>query len=181
MATITIYLPKQEPLEIALDGYEHISLGRGPDNDVVLDDPSISGAHAIIQNLGGIFQVTDLGSTNGTFVNGGQVTELVLSHGSQILFGHIAAQFLDGDAALDAAMEMTATGDSGGYEGNAYGSGHHADIAETSARPAGYTNVSPIEKVVKKDTVATVAMVLGVLAVVAALALVTVAAMMKAA
>lgn len=178
MATITIYLPEQEPLEIALDGYEQITLGRGPDNDVVLDHPSISSSHAVIQNLGGIFQVTDLGSTNGTFVNDEQVSEMVLGHGSQILFGHVAAQFLDGEAALDAATEMTASGSEGGQ---AYGSGHHADIAESSSRPAGYVNVSPIEKVVKKDTMATVAMILGLVAIVAALALVTVSAMMKAA
>lgn len=177
MATITIYLPEQEPLEIALDGYEQITLGRGPDNDVVLDHPSISGSHAVIQNLGGIFQVTDLGSTNGTFVNDEQVSEMVLGHGAQILFGHVAAQFLDGDAALDAATDMAASGDGG----QAYGSGHHAEIAESSSRPAGYVNVSPIEKVVKKDTMAMVAMVLGLVAIVAALALVTVSAMMKAA
>ncbi len=181
MATITIYLPEQEPLEIALDGYEQITLGRGPDNDVVLDHPSISGSHAVIQNLGGIFQVTDLGSTNGTFVNDEQVSEMILGHGSQILFGHVAAQFLDGEAALDASTAMATSGASGNDGGQAYGSGHHADIAESSSRPAGYVNVSPIEKVVKKDNMAMVAMVLGLVAIVAALALVTVSAMMKAA
>src|ERR1017187_9854246 len=45
------------------------SFGRGPDNDVALDDPSVSGTHCQVVVEGGQFVIIDLGSTNGTFVN----------------------------------------------------------------------------------------------------------------
>ena len=62
MASITFYVPDQEPVEVALDELEQLSIGRGPDNDMVLDHVSLSGSHAVIRNLGGAFQVNDLES-----------------------------------------------------------------------------------------------------------------------
>lgn len=95
MATITIYVPDQEPIELALDGYEQVSIGRGPDNDIVLDHVSISGSHAVIHNFGGTFQVEDLGSTNGTFLNGKAISEAVLGNGARINLGAVEAVFQD--------------------------------------------------------------------------------------
>lgn len=172
MATITIYVPDQEPLELALDGYEQVSIGRGPDNDIVLDHVSMSGSHAIIFNIGGTYQLQDLNSTNGTFLNGVPVTETVLSNGSRINFGSVEAVFQDEAAAAD-----TFGADSGG---SGYASGHLADIAEVSIRPPGFVNLSPIEKVVKKNTLGLVATIVGAIAILAAIALVVLSAMMKA-
>ena len=45
-------------------------IGRSPDNDVVLNDPEVSKNHALVREQGGQFTIQDLGSTNGTFVNG---------------------------------------------------------------------------------------------------------------
>jgi len=173
MATITIYVPDQEPLELALDGYEQVTIGRGPDNDIVLDHVSMSGSHAIIFNIGGTYQLQDLNSTNGTFLNGVPVTETVLTNGSRINFGSVEAVFQD-----EASVEDTFGTDSGG---SGYASGHLADIAEVSNRPAGFVNLSPIEKVVKKNTLGLVATIVGAIAIVAAIALVVLSAMMKAA
>ena len=173
MATITIYVPDQEPIELALDGYEQVSIGRGPDNDIVLDHVSMSGSHAMIHNLGGTFQVQDLGSTNGTFVNGAAISDAMLGNGSRVQFGAVEAVFHEEDAA--AAPSFASSGGSG------YGSGHVADIAEVSNRPAGFTDLSPIEKVVKKNPLAQVATLVGVVAILAAIALVVLSAMMKAA
>jgi hypothetical protein len=173
MATITIYVPDQEPIELALDGYEQVSIGRGPDNDIVLDHVSMSGSHAMIHNIGGTFQVQDLGSTNGTFVNGAAITEAALANGYRVQFGGVEAIFHD---------ETQASADFGASSGGSgYSSGHSAEIAEVSNRPAGFKNLSPIEKVVKKNALAQVATLVGVLAILAAIALVVLSAMMKAA
>ncbi len=53
-----------------------IRLGRAPDNDFVLDAPSVSRYHALFSYAEGVQPIiTDLGSTNGTFINGEPVTE----------------------------------------------------------------------------------------------------------
>ena len=173
MATITIYVPDQEPIELALDGYEQVSIGRGPDNDIVLDHVSMSGSHAMIHNLGGNFQGQDLGSTNGTFVNGAAISEAALANGYRVQFGGVEAVFHD---ETQASADFGASSGGSGYSG-----GHSAEIAEVSNRPAGFQNLSPIEKVVKKNALAQVATLVGVLAILAAIALVVLSAMMKAA
>jgi hypothetical protein len=48
-------------------------IGRSPDNDIPLEDPEISKGHALIREQGGQFVIQDLGSTNGTFVNGNRL------------------------------------------------------------------------------------------------------------
>ncbi len=174
MATITIYVPDQEPLELVLDGYEQVSIGRGPDNDIVLDHVSLSGSHAIIHNVGGSFQVQDLNSTNGTFLDGVPVSESGLENGSRINFGSVEAVFSDGAV----AEAPTFSADS---EGSGYASGHVAEIAEVSNRPAGFADLSPIEKVTKKDSLALVAMIVGIVAILAAITLVAISATMTAA
>ena len=49
---------------------DFISLGRDPGNDIVISDPQVSRQHARITRQGGLMVIEDLGSTNGTFVNG---------------------------------------------------------------------------------------------------------------
>jgi ABC transport system ATP-binding/permease protein len=46
-----------------------LRIGRAPDNDLVIADPSVSGHHAELRTTGGITRIVDLGSRNGTFVN----------------------------------------------------------------------------------------------------------------
>ena len=174
MATITIYVPDQEPLQLDLDGYEQVSIGRGPDNDIVLDHVSMSGTHATIFNLGGAFQIQDLGSTNGTYLNGEAISEGVLSHGSRVNFGSVEAVYQD-EAAVGESDSFVSSGGSG------YTSGHVAEIAEASNRPADFGDLSPIEKVVKKNTLGQIALAFGVVAILAAIGVVVLASMMKAA
>ncbi len=52
-----------------------ITLGRGEENQVVILEPSISGEHARLEVRSESLSITDLGSTNGTFVNGKQLAE----------------------------------------------------------------------------------------------------------
>jgi ABC transport system ATP-binding/permease protein len=52
-------------------------VGRTPDNDLPIDHPLVSRRHARIERAGALWSVTDLGSTNGTYVNGLRVTSTV--------------------------------------------------------------------------------------------------------
>jgi pSer/pThr/pTyr-binding forkhead associated (FHA) protein len=52
---------------------EHLTIGRGPENDVTLEDDYVTGAHARLDLQGADLFVTDLGSTNGTWVNGERI------------------------------------------------------------------------------------------------------------
>lgn len=60
------------------------------DNDLVLDDPSVSRHHALIESLDGGFQLKDLGSSNGTFLNGMRLDRpRQLATGDQLKVGQI--------------------------------------------------------------------------------------------
>ena len=64
-----------------------VSVGRNSDNDVCLDDPTVSGLHAKIISFFRPTYVQDQRSTNGTFVNGKRVTEHTLQAGDVISVG----------------------------------------------------------------------------------------------
>lgn len=51
------------------------TLGRAPDNDIILEDPKVSRHHAVIAFTEERYSITDLDSANGTFVNGIRVSE----------------------------------------------------------------------------------------------------------
>ena len=64
-------------------------IGRSPNCNLVLDDPSVSRVHATILKKGDELYLKDLGSRNGCKVNGRTVkTEALLKHGDLILIGH---------------------------------------------------------------------------------------------
>jgi hypothetical protein len=69
------------------------SLGRGPANNIQLNDPSISGSHCQILWENGNAILKDLGSTNGTFVNRAPVKEAVLQPGQTIHLGGVEMVF----------------------------------------------------------------------------------------
>jgi pSer/pThr/pTyr-binding forkhead associated (FHA) protein len=71
-----------------------VNIGRGDYNDVVIADPSVSTMHAKLQRRETVWILTDLGSTNGTFVEGERLTgETPLGPGSTLKFGDVAALF----------------------------------------------------------------------------------------
>ena len=69
------------------------SIGRAKGNDVVVDDRAISSQHCRIRPLGGVYELIDLKSTNGTFVNERKVARTNLSPGDTIKLGETAMQF----------------------------------------------------------------------------------------
>ena len=67
---------------------EQFMVGRGDGCDLVLRDWNVSRRHAFLRELGdGVLELHDLGSANGTFVNGHRVAEATLHGGEQIQFG----------------------------------------------------------------------------------------------
>jgi hypothetical protein len=70
-----------------------VSIGRAPDNDVVVGDPATSGHHGRIEVRAGSFWISDLGSTNGTMVNGEPVIEKQLSDGDLVAVGQNTMRF----------------------------------------------------------------------------------------
>ncbi|MDZ4812466.1 MAG: FHA domain-containing protein [Pseudomonadota bacterium] len=61
-------------------------IGRGSDCDLVLDEPEMSRKHAMIEVTAAGIYLRDMGSANGTYVNGVQVRDAVLYSGDQIAF-----------------------------------------------------------------------------------------------
>jgi pSer/pThr/pTyr-binding forkhead associated (FHA) protein len=74
-------------------GPEPITIGRLPESTVVVNDANVSRRHAEIRRSGNEVVVVDLGSTNGTRVNGATVRERVLSDGDAIVVGTTTMRF----------------------------------------------------------------------------------------
>jgi pSer/pThr/pTyr-binding forkhead associated (FHA) protein len=64
-----------------------LTIGRSPDNTVIVDNPAVSGHHARVFSESGAVILEDLNSTNGTFVNGQHTTRRVLRSGDVLLIG----------------------------------------------------------------------------------------------
>ena len=75
----------------ALDHGE-TSVGRSPNCGLVIDDPGISRRHAVFLVKDGRCLVRDVGSRNGTYRNGGLVTETEVANGDIIMLGHLPVQ-----------------------------------------------------------------------------------------
>ena len=76
---------------------ERTTIGRKPQNDIQLDDPTVSGQHAAIMMLQNAY-VEDLNSTNGVVLNGKKVTRRQLNHGDIIKIGRHELKFIDDNA-----------------------------------------------------------------------------------
>jgi hypothetical protein len=70
-----------------------ITVGRRPESNIVLADPNVSRNHAEIRPHGDGFMLVDLGSTNGSKVNGVRVAQHLLQDGDEIAFGNTRMRF----------------------------------------------------------------------------------------
>lgn len=110
---------------------ELITIGRAPDNAIVIDDPSVSSRHAQLELSGETYRLKDLESTNGTRVNGIPVTETALRFDDRIRFGGVEARFepdTRGSQPLPQPEKI------------------EAKPAESSAVPVDFANASPFPR-----------------------------------
>ena len=84
--------------EIPLDK-SRLTIGRKPDNDIVLDDQSASGHHARVVQIQSVFFIEDAGSSNGTFANGKKTDRKQLVNGDQITIGQHSLVYQEDTAA----------------------------------------------------------------------------------
>ena len=108
---------------------ETATIGRAPENSILLEDVSVSGRHAELTLVGANWHLKDLNSTNGTLVNGQPVTDVLLRAGDRIRFGKVEACYEcaePGSVQPLPQLEEVA-----------------AQPAELSARPVDFANASP--------------------------------------
>ena len=83
----------------APDGHQHFikggvsTIGRLSESDIVINDQNVSRRHAELHAVGDTYELVDLGSTNGSKVNGQRVGRHVLADGDQVTFGAITLRF----------------------------------------------------------------------------------------
>ncbi len=100
------------PEEYAMENNVYIlsgstRLGRGKENDVVLPDPFASNHHAVIHLRNGQYWLEDLGSRNGTYLNGLLLTRpAVLANGDQIKVGDVIFRFVRWDNEVEQNYRM---------------------------------------------------------------------------
>ena len=73
---------------------DRVSLGRGPGVDLAFDDSAMSREHAVLEASAQGFRIRDLGSTNGTRVNGNPVQSAELKHRDRLEIGEHVFQYV---------------------------------------------------------------------------------------
>ena len=106
-------------IEFKLDR-QRITIGRRPDNDICLAYPAVSGEHAAVVTILADSFLEDLGSTNGTLVNGTAVTKHFLRDRDEIDVGQQVLVYLADDAAtLEAPPQSIQAPEGPGQRGGA--------------------------------------------------------------
>ncbi|HZS36225.1 MAG TPA: GGDEF domain-containing protein [Polyangia bacterium] len=94
---VLIYPPGSElGKRYELRGSNEVTIGRGADCDIQVDRDSVSRKHAKVTRAREMWQVVDLGSTNGSYVNDAQITQCSLRDGDLLKIGNAIFKFLVG-------------------------------------------------------------------------------------
>src|ERR1043165_9143981 len=83
------------------DGSAHV-VGRAPTSDIPVIDPTISRRHAEVECRDGTVTVRDLGSSNGTFLNGARVETATINAGDTVTFGKVGFKLTQAPPAVAA-------------------------------------------------------------------------------
>ena len=75
-----------------------VTAGRSPDSDIFLDDVTVSRRHASFVPAGPSYQVRDVGSLNGTYLNRERIDSATLANGDEVQIGKFRLVFLTGSA-----------------------------------------------------------------------------------
>jgi hypothetical protein len=91
-AYLLVSTRSSRPVQFDLGG-PLIGIGRASDNDVIVDDPMVSRHHCQLKLQHGAYSFTDLGSRNGSTVNGQPVSQVALGPGDVIRIGDTEIEF----------------------------------------------------------------------------------------
>lgn len=122
---------------------ERYTVGRLPDNDIRIDNPTVSGHHSLVINILNDSFLEDLNSTNGTYVNGRLIKKHALQNGDVVTVGRHQLRFVDGsaDEEDEFASTMVIERQVGGAEALAKAAAMSASLNGSSA-PAPAASVS---------------------------------------
>jgi pSer/pThr/pTyr-binding forkhead associated (FHA) protein len=142
MPQLQIFLSEDNRINFDL-GEERVTIGRLAHNLLQIDSPSVSSHHADLFIEAGRYHLHDSGSTNGTYVNGEQITDAILRNGDELRFGTIEGVFIsEAEASL--------------YQRRPDFLPVATDVAISSARPRNFVSLSPSPKGVEsRDPLAT--------------------------
>jgi hypothetical protein len=93
---------------------DQVTIGRKPDNDIVIDNPAVSGLHARIVKQGGDYLLEDMQSTNGTYLHERKIVKASLRHKDEVGVAKHSIVFLNDEetpAAAPAAPAKSASPD----------------------------------------------------------------------
>jgi pSer/pThr/pTyr-binding forkhead associated (FHA) protein len=131
MPQLQIFLSKDNRINFEL-GEEQVTIGRLAHNMLQIDELSVSSHHADIFFKAGRYHLHDSGSTNGTFVNGDQITEAILRSGDEVRFGTVEGLFVsEEEEALSQPPGFLTTS---------------PELATASVRPQNFVSTSPSPK-----------------------------------
>ena len=112
-----------------------LTMGRGLDNDLRINDPRVSRHHCVVENGRLGFVIRDLDSSNGTFVNGRRITKTSLFDGDKILLGDTTLAFEQEDEAVQSdAAERGGDAEKKFYRLNGVGSFSREGVYPDSLR-----------------------------------------------
>jgi predicted component of type VI protein secretion system len=126
---------------------ERYTIGRLPDNDVRIDNPTVSGHHSLIINILNDSFLEDLNSTNGTYVNGKLIKKHALQHGDVVTVGKHQLRYVDSDQGEveDDEFVRTMVIDSSDIAARAAAEGISAGtMAEGTPHAAGQRDAKPL-------------------------------------
>lgn len=107
-----------------------LSIGRTDDNNVKIDNPSVSGKHCVLSLDGDNVILKDLGSTNGTRVNSKETTEITLKPKDLIQVGSVEFLFNSEDIPLSEAEAI-------------YNKTEIVEASGPAVRPQSFSSISP--------------------------------------
>ncbi len=86
---------------------ERVQIGRLPTSQVVIDDPQVGAAHAVIVPVGNDHILENMHNVTGTFVNGTRVERHILQHGDVVEFGTYNLRYLNPRASMETSLDRT--------------------------------------------------------------------------
>lgn len=89
--------------------FSRLTIGRQSTNDIALPDRTVSKRHAVVVRVKGQAVVKDLGSRNGTFVNGQRVEKAVLASGDRLKVGNFTLRFFREEESATQKLDGTST------------------------------------------------------------------------